>query len=85
MDWQCPHHPNNYKHLGRMKADQAKPKSKNGTTKISEAILAKQKAVELAKTIPNSARPQREPRTPASAYAREVEMTGDTETTIIDE
>lgn len=44
MDWQCPHHPNNWKYVGRQRAMLSKGSNEPGTTRISQEIIAKQNA-----------------------------------------
>jgi hypothetical protein len=35
MDWQCPHHPNNWKYVGKQRAILSKGSNEPGTTRIS--------------------------------------------------
>lgn len=44
MDWQCPHHPNNWKFVGKQRAMLSKGGNGPGTTRISQEIIAKQNA-----------------------------------------
>jgi hypothetical protein len=43
MDWQCPQHPNNWKYVGKQRElNMRKAAKEQGTTRISQEIIAKQ-------------------------------------------
>jgi hypothetical protein len=54
MDWQCPHHPNNWKYIGKERAMLSKGSKEPGTTRISQEIIAKQNASNAVDTSKSS-------------------------------
>lgn len=48
MDWQCPHHPNNWKYVGKQRAMLSKGSNEPGSTRISQEIIAKQNSGNVA-------------------------------------
>jgi hypothetical protein len=54
MDWQCPHHPNNWKYVGKQRAMLSKGSNEPGTTRISQEIIAKRNASNTANTPKSS-------------------------------
>lgn len=51
MDWQCPHHSNNWKYVGKQRAMLSKGSNEPGTTRISQETIAKQNAGNIANSL----------------------------------